>query len=209
MLIKSMELGPLGTNCYIVIDEKTLECAVVDPAGDASTLLDYLEDNHLSCRYLLLTHGHFDHVGAVEDVMAETGATLCMHKADDGLFLHGDYDRFDAPEGTTFYKEGDVVSLSNVSFTVMETPGHTRGCVTLLARDAGDGDAVLFTGDTLFRDSCGRTDFPHSNPDDMMASLKRLAQLPGDYEVYPGHGLFTTLDRERKMNFFMAQAMRG
>ena len=208
MLIKSLPLGAYETNCYIVTDENTLSCAVIDPGADASYLLDYLESNRLNCRFVLLTHAHFDHVGAVPDVMEETGAALCMHKADDRAPIGGSSgEMFCAPEGTQYFSEGDVISVDGLSFTVLETPGHTPGSVCFLCTDAG-GDRVLFSGDTLFRDSCGRTDFLLGSTEDMFRSLKRLAELPGDCEVYPGHGFSTTLDRERSVNYFMNAAMR-
>jgi len=189
-------------------EEQCGDCAVIDPGGDASTLLDYLEGAGLKCRMILLTHGHFDHTGAVDDVMAETGAALYMHKGDDGVTIGGDYYRYNAPEGTNFYKDGDSVCLGGLTFTVLETPGHTPGSVTLLCRDAREPDApVLFTGDTLFRDSCGRVDFPNGSPEAMLKSLRRLYELPGDYEVYPGHMGHSTLDRERSFNYFMRQAI--
>jgi len=207
MLIKCIPLGAYETNCYIVTDEKTLACAVIDPGADASTVLDYLERSRLSCRFILLTHAHFDHVGAVPDLLEETGATLCMHKGDDRVAIGGRAgEMFLAPEGTQFYAEGDIVSVDGLSFTVLETPGHTPGSVCLLCSDGAD--RALFAGDTLFRDSCGRTDFMAGSTDDMLRSLKRLSQLPGNCEVYPGHGFSTTLDRERSVNYFMNAAMR-
>ena len=209
MLLKSFALGAYETNCYIVADEKSLDCAVIDPGADAATILNYLEETRLHCRFLLLTHGHFDHTGAVEELLAETDATLFVHKADVGVSVGGDFYRFQPPQGTRYYAEGDVVSLGSVSFTVLETPGHTPGSVTLLCSEADSEDKLLFTGDTLFRDSCGRTDFPGSSTDDILRSLKRLAQLPGNYEVYPGHGLFSNLDRERSVNYFVNAALRG
>lgn len=208
MLIKTITVGPLETNCYVAADEKTLDCAVIDPGADASEILNYLEETHLNCRFVLLTHGHFDHTGAVEDVLADTEAQLMVHKADAGVSVGGDYYRFIPPEGTKYYADGDVVCVGGLSFTVIETPGHTPGSVCLLCREAGGEAPVLFSGDTLFRDSCGRTDFPGSSTDDILRSLKRLAQLPGDCEVYPGHGFSTTLSRERSVNFFMTAAMR-
>ncbi len=207
MLIKCITVGAYETNCYIVADEATLDCAVIDPGSDAAAILDYLEETRLHCRFVLLTHGHFDHTGAVSDVLAETEALLMMHKADVGVSIGGDYYRFVPPEDTKFYAEGDVVCVGSLSFTVIETPGHTPGSVCLLCSGA-DGEHVLFSGDTLFRDSCGRTDFPGSSPEEILRSLKRLAQLPGDCEVYPGHGFSTTLNRERSVNFFMTAAMR-
>lgn len=208
MLIKTITVGAYETNCYVVADEKTLECAVIDPGADAATILDYLEETHLRCRFVLLTHGHFDHTGAVSDVLADTEAQLMMHKADVGVTVGGDYYRFIPPEGTKYFTDGDVVCVGGLSFTVIETPGHTPGSVSLLCTQSGSGDAALFTGDTLFRDSCGRTDFPGSSAEDILASLKRLAQLPGDYEVYPGHGFSSTLARERSVNYFVNAALR-
>ena len=209
MLIKCFTVGSYETNCYIVSDEETLECAVIDPGADGSTILNYLEEARLVCRAILLTHGHFDHTGAVEALMEETGAPLYMHEADNGVTIGGDYYRFSAPEGTRFYKNGDILVLGSLSFTVLETPGHTPGSVTLLLSGTEDGDRALFTGDTLFRDSCGRTDFPGGSTDEILRSLKRLAALPGDYEVYPGHMGATTLERERNVNLFMLQALRN
>ena len=209
MLIKCITVGALETNCYVVADEQTLECAVIDPGADASTILDYLEETHLRCRFVLLTHGHFDHTGAVSDILAETDARLCMHKADVGVSVAGDYYRFVPPEGTHYYAEGDAVCVGALTFTVIETPGHTPGSVTLLCAEAGSDERVLFTGDTLFRDSCGRTDFPGSSTEDILRSLKRLAELPGDCEVLPGHGLSSTLSRERSQNYFMRAAVKG
>lgn len=208
MLIKAITVGAYETNCYIVADERTLECAVIDPGSDASTILDYLEETHLRCRFVLLTHGHFDHTGAVVDVLADTQAQLMMHKADVGVSVGGDYYRFVPPEDTKYYADGDVVCIGALSFTVIETPGHTPGSVTLLCSETGSEEKVLFTGDTLFRDSCGRTDFPGSSTDDILRSLKRLAELPGDYEVCPGHGFSSTLARERSVNYFMNAALR-
>ena len=208
MLIKTITVGAYETNCYIVADEATLDCAVIDPGSDASAILDYLEETHLRCRFVLLTHGHFDHTGAVSDVLADTDALLMMHKADVGVTVGGDYYRFVPPEGTKYYAEGDVVCVGGLSFTVMETPGHTPGSVSLLCSAKDGGETVLFTGDTLFRDSCGRTDFPGSSAEDILRSLKRLAELPGDCEVYPGHGFSTTLARERALNYFVGAALR-
>ena len=208
MLIKTITVGAYETNCYIVADEATLDCAVIDPGSDASAILDYLEETHLRCRFVLLTHGHFDHTGAVSDMLADTDALLMMHKADVGVTVGGDYYRFVPPEGTTFYAEGDVVCVGGLSFTVMETPGHTPGSVSLLCSAKDGGETVLFTGDTLFRDSCGRTDFPGSSAEDILRSLKRLAELPGDCEVYPGHGFSTTLAREHALNYFVGAALR-
>ena len=209
MLIKTIEVGPIETNCYIVSDEKSLHCAVIDPGADAVIILDYLESNRLTCDCILLTHAHFDHVGAVEDLMEETGAPLYICEKDCGVPIGSWGDIYTAPEGANFYKEGDIVSVADIYFAVIETPGHTPGSVTLMCTQEGEEDKVLFTGDTLFRDSCGRTDFASSDPNKMFASLRRLADLPDDYEVYPGHMFTTTMDRERRCNYFIQMAKRG
>ena len=197
MLIKCLPVGHLMTNCYIVTDETTLECAVIDPGDESNTILYYLEDNHLTCRAILLTHGHYDHTGAVYAVHEETGAPVYMNALDAGTAVAFDSYTFTPPEGTIFYKEGDEVKVGNLTFRVMETPGHTPGGITYRCEDC------LFTGDTLFRMSCGRYDFPGSSSLDLGHSLEKLRDLPGDYEVYPGHEGSTSLEYERRFNPYM------
>lgn len=203
MLIKTMPLGHLQANCYIVTDEATLECAVIDPGGESNTVLDYLEDNKLKCKYILLTHGHFDHTGAVEEVQKSTGATIAMNARDVAKnALEMMYKYKVPPCGAEYLKDGDMISVGNLLFEVITTPGHSKGGLTFRCGDA------LFTGDTLFRDSCGRTDFPGCDGEEMMKSLKKLAELEGDFDVYPGHMEATTLERERRCNFFVQEAMK-
>ena len=204
MLIKCLPVGHLMTNCYIVTDEASRACAVIDPGDESNTSLNYLEDNHLTCRAILLTHGHYDHTGAVDAVHAETGATVYMHRNDAGSAVGFDSYVYDPPEGTVFYQEGDTVQVGALVFRVLETPGHTPGGVTLMCEDA------LFTGDTLFNGSCGRTDFAGGDMEQELRSLARLAALEGDYEVYPGHMDFSTLERERQYNpYLRALKQRG
>ena len=197
MLIKTLEVGHLGTNCYVVTDESSLLCAVIDPGDESGTILDYIEDNKLQCRAILLTHGHFDHVGAVAAVMEETGAELYMHLSDCGEWPN----KFDAPDGTHFYDDGDSVTVGALRFNVIATPGHTPGGVTLQCGDA------LFTGDTLFRDTCGRTDLEGGDTQTILRSLRRIAMLPGEYDVYPGHMEPSTLERERHFNHYVLSAL--
>jgi len=200
MLIKSFTLGHVQTNCYIVTDENTLECAVIDPGAESNTILRYLEDNKLKCRAILLTHGHFDHTGAVEEVMEQTGATVYMNRKDVRKNLAELGFRYNPPKGTVFVVEGDTIKVASLVFEVIETPGHSEGGLTFRCGEA------LFTGDTLFRDSCGRTDLPGCSADEIMKSLKKLYDLPGDYEVYPGHMESTSLERERRYNYFLQSA---
>ncbi len=201
MLIKTIPVGQLETNCYIVTNEDTLDCAVIDPGDESNTILDYLEENHLHCGAILLTHGHYDHVGAVESVQEETGATVYLHRADDHKSSGDLHFPYSLPENGKYYADGDAVELPGLRFEVIGTPGHTPGGVTLRCQNA------LFTGDTLFKGSCGRTDLPGGDMEEELASLKRLCSLPGDYEVYPGHMDSSTLSRERLFNYYCRLAM--
>ena len=201
MLIKTLPVGQLETNCYVVTDENALVCAVIDPGDESNTILDYIEDNKLSCKAILITHAHFDHVSAVNAMLEATGAELYMCEKDLELAKTGASGRFTPPENTHFYKDGDEVKVAGLTFKVMETPGHTPGGVTLICGDA------LFTGDTLFRGSCGRTDLPGSDMRAELRSLKRIASLEGDYEVYPGHAESSMLSIEREHNPYVRHAL--
>ena len=203
MLIKTLPVGQLETNCYIVTNESTLECVVIDPGDEANTILNYLEDNKLKCVGILLTHGHFDHVGALKAVSEETGATTYMNERDDMHNARTNQLRCSLPENGKYYDDGDILELAGLTFYIMATPGHTPGGVTIRCEDA------LFTGDTLFRGSCGRTDLPGGDMEQQLHSLKRICELPGDYEVYPGHMDASTLERERNFNYYCRVAMHG
>lgn len=201
MLIKTLPVGQYETNCYIVTNEATLECVVIDPGDESNTIMDYLEANRLKCRAIMLTHGHFDHTGAVTAVMEETGATVYMHPDDDTHNGASVYFGFALPAGGKYYRDGDTVEEAGLRFDILATPGHTPGGVTIRCENA------LFTGDTLFCGSCGRVDLPGGNMDQELRSLKRICALEGDYEVYPGHMGSSTLERERMFNFYCRSAM--
>lgn len=197
MDIHRLPLPPLGANCYLLADEATGSVAAIDPGGDLTATLPRLcVDNGWTLTALFLTHGHYDHVGGV--------AALRAVFPDVPVYLHPG----DAGQNTpltptaglgplTLWEEGTVVQVGGLSVQVLHTPGHTPGSVCLLAEDA------LFTGDTLFRFSIGRTDLPGGDDAAMTGSLKRLAGLPGDYKVYPGHDAPTTLDQERQRNPYL------
>ena len=204
MLIKTIPVGHLDTNCYVVTNEQTLQSVVIDPGDEGNTILDYLESNNLKCVAIMLTHGHYDHVGAVSFVAEETGAVVYMNRRDDRRYApEGSYLTFELPESGVYYDDGDVIDLAGLRFYIMATPGHTPGGVTIRCEDA------LFTGDTLFRGSCGRVDFPGGSIDEELRSLRYICSLEGDYEVYPGHMDSSTLERERSFNYYCRAAMQG
>lgn len=201
MLIKTIPVGQLETNCYIVTNENTLECVVIDPGDESNTILEYIEDNKLRCKAIMLTHGHFDHTGAVENVMEETGAAVYMNTRDDARTMKYMPFGFALPAGAINYDDGDIIEEAGLRFDIIATPGHTPGGVTIRCENA------LFTGDTLFRGSCGRVDLPGGDPDAEMGSLKKICSLEGDFEVYPGHMDSSTLQRERQFNYYCRTAM--
>ena len=197
MKIQALQVGSIGTNCYILCDEAAKVCAVIDPGAEPELILSAAEKLDCTVDKILLTHGHYDHTGAVYAVHEETGAPVYMNALDAGTAVAFDSYTFTPPEGTIFYKEGDEVKVGNLTFRVMETPGHTPGGVTLICGDA------LFTGDTLFAGSCGRTDFAGGSMEVELQSLAKIAALPGDYEVYPGHMDCSTLETERRFNPYL------
>ena len=200
MQIKRMQVGPIGTNCYILEDEKKI--AVIDPGDEAERILEVLEETEGTVAYILLTHGHYDHTTAVPELhQALPQAKIYIHQADANgagsrLFpLAGQVDDL------LLYDEGDALPLGSLTIEVLHTPGHSKGSVTLKAGD------VLFTGDTLFAGSMGRTDLSGGDEEEIMASLKRLGELEGDFTVCPGHMQTSTLDQERKTNPYLRMAM--
>ncbi len=198
MLIKCIPVGHIEANCYVVTDESSLKCAVIDPGDEFNTIMDYIEETKLRVEAIFLTHGHYDHTGAAVALSEETGAPIWINRAD--VTDTPESYRFLATEGTRFYSDGDTVDVGLLRFRVMETPGHSAGSVTLKCQDA------LFTGDTLFAGSCGRTDLPGGDFERLMASLRRLGDIPGNYEVYPGHMDPTTLDVEKASNRYLRYA---
>ena len=200
MKVSIMQVGPIGTNCYILEDEKKI--AVIDPGDEAERILEVLEETEGTVEYILLTHGHYDHTTAVPELHAALPeARIYIHRADANgagsrLFpLAGQVD------GLLFYGEGDTLPLGTLTIEVLHTPGHSPGSVTLKAGDA------LFTGDTLFAGDCGRTDLRGGSWEEILASLGRLGRLEGNFHVLPGHGPASTLDTERQVNPYLRQGM--
>lgn len=207
MEVNVLPLGQLGTNCYIFYQKGASKCGVVDPGGQGEQLAQWLKDKGLEPEAILLTHGHFDHILGIPGLRAAwPNLPIYCHPADIGegetTSLFGQsFPTVSSFGNVTPYQEGDKVTVAGVELEVLDTPGHTPGSVTLRTEDA------LFTGDTLFAGSMGRTDFEGGNEEQMMASLRRLAELERDYQVLPGHEGQSTLDRERKGNYCLRMAM--
>lgn len=192
MEILAIPVGSYQTNCYIVWQAGREDCVLIDPGDQPKKVLEEVERQGKQVAAILLTHGHFDHVGAVRKIASEVDCPVYLHPAEKKL-------PFFMTAGPLYSTDGyeDTISVAGLDFQILHTPGHTPGSVCLLC------DGAMFSGDTLFAGSCGRTDFPGSNPGDMAVSLKKLKELPGDYRVYPGHAEDTTLSYERENNPYM------
>ena len=203
--VDSLALGPVSANTYIVTDDATGETAVIDAGACTDELLDKLKDKNV--RYILLTHGHYDHILGVPALKAHTGAEVLIHKADADCFWDTEKSlaSFDRSFSQTPMKadrllsDGDEIHLGDTVLSVLHTPGHTKGGVCYIDYQ----DRLIFSGDTLFCLTAGRTDFPGGSFEELMASLITLRNLPGDYIVYPGHNRTTTLEHERVRNRYM------
>lgn len=203
MLIKTLPVGQLETNCYIVTNEDSLDCVVIDPGDESNTILDYMESNKLKCKAIFVTHGHFDHIGALSAVAEDTCAPVYMNERDTKVNASILRRGVELPKSMTNYDDGDVIDCAGMKFEIIATPGHTPGGVCIKVQDA------LFTGDTLFKGSCGRVDLPGGDMEEELRSLKKLCMLEGDFEVYPGHMDSSTLERERSFNYYCREAMKN
>lgn len=202
MKVKVMQVGPIGTNCYILEDDTTGKAAVIDPGDEAGRILKVLEEDKVEVEYILLTHGHYDHTTGVPELhRALPQAKVYIHKADANGAGSQLFPLVKQVEGLLYYDDGDKLTLGSLTIEVIHTPGHSKGSVTLKVGD------VLFSGDTLFAGSCGRTDLAGGSYAEIMASLKRLGQLEGDYHVCPGHDITSTLEQERRSNPFLREAV--
>lgn len=205
MDIHSLQVGSICTNCYLLCDETTKKCAVIDPGGDGARIAEILEKMGYTPTCVLLTHGHYDHTNGTQDLLEKCpGIPVYLNERD--ICTSNDRRQLQLfpPVGeTTNYDEGDTVQVGNLTVTVLATPGHSPGSVTLLCGDA------MFAGDTLFAGSCGRTDLAGGDTRTMLHSLARLGRLEGDYQVLPGHMEASVLSRELSYNPYLLQALRG
>ena len=199
--------GAMQENTYIVGSEETKECVVIDPGAEADRILEEVEILGLTVKYILNTHGHGDHIGAVAAVKEATGATFGIHEADVELLTRDSQwmklmirDSKEPPAPDIYVKDGDVFKLGDdVELTAIETPGHTQGGLCYY------GGGVVFTGDTLFQGSVGRFDTPEGDGRQLVLGIfTKIMTLPADTKVYPGHGPDTTIAREKLTNPFLS-----
>ena len=200
MFIKMLVVGPFGSNCYIVGSETTGEALVIDPGDEPDKILKALEDSKVTCKLIVATHAHIDHISGAKKLKEATGAEFAMHEAEQtgqgrsiALMFGLSYDS--PPQPDRWLKEGDTVEVGELSFEVVHTPGHTPGGISLI------GHGVVFSGDTLFNFGIGRTDFPGGSYDQLLDSIRtKLMTLPDDTVVLSGHGPQTDIGTERRAN---------
>ena len=204
MKIKSMEVGSFAANCYLVSCEETGESILIDPGAQAQQILQMVEDAEAKVKYIVHTHGHVDHMGAAADIKKALGVPLLIHDADSEL-IKNPHDDLGAYFGEVkpvhpdrSLQDREKITFGNAELEIITTPGHSKGSVCLY------GETILFSGDTLFSGSIGRTDLPGGSFDEIIRSIKeKLLVLPDDTAVYPGHGPATTIAREKQYNPFL------
>lgn len=200
MLVKTIPAGMIGTNCYFFYDEDTKEAIIVDPGDEPERLLTEARRLELDVKYILLTHGHFDHIGALNAFRAAyPNAPVYIHRLD--VTQQQTQWTLCYFDGLRNYDEGDVLPFCGGEIKVYYTPGHSKGSVCLHFGDE------LFSGDTLFAGSCGRTDLPGGDMDEILRSLARLSLLPNQTRVWPGHGGSSNILREKTRNPYLREAM--
>lgn len=204
MKVDRIPAGVYQANCYIVYNEDNKEGFIIDPGGDAEDILCSIRRKGVKARFIILTHGHFDHIGAVNEIKNELSIPVYINENDNDLItgkisiFKGMSPAAQKIHADRFVKDGDVISVGGQNIIILDTPGHTRGGISIVIND------TVFTGDTLFSGSVGRSDFPGGSHDVLIESIKtKLLALPEETIVYPGHGPSTTIGREKKYNPFL------
>ncbi len=206
MKIEHIIVGPIQSNCYIVYDEKSLDAMVVDPGDEPAKILKIIKENSLKVIYIVCTHAHFDHIGAVASIKEKTGAKIVINKddleiymgaKDQGAFWGFEIEQPPAPD--IFVIEGDDLFVGGLKFKVLHTPGHSPGGICLYS------EGIILTGDTVFAGSVGRTDFYGGSIEELKKSFKKIMSLPPETKILPGHGDWSKIVEEKEMNFFIQE----
>lgn len=205
MKILTFNVGIIGTNCYLVTDEQSGESVLIDPGAMSPRLEAALREHNV--RHIILTHGHYDHILGVAEAKRLTGADVIISREDAPCLYDDEISRaglhFPEPQEHLYadktVSDGDEIAFGTKKICVIATPGHTPGCVCFVFKE----DGIIFSGDTLFQGTIGRTDFATGSMPDMLASLSKLKALDGEFTVFPGHGPATTLDYEKQNNPYM------
>lgn len=206
MKIKRFPLGTLWTNCYIIWDDKG-DGFIVDPGGPAQEADDFIRSHDIKLHWILLTHGHSDHIGGVADLRNLSENGVAIHAEDADCLSDPDKNLSSYIGSTTevssadrILHDGDELKIGTMTVKVIHTPGHTLGGVCFLVTDTANGEEMLISGDTLFARSVGRSDLPGGDEQTLIESLKKLNGLPDDMRVFPGHGPETTIGTEKRYN---------
>lgn len=206
MVLEKIVVGALATNCYIIAPNVNAEAAVIDPGSDASLILERLKKSNLKLKFIINTHGHYDHVSADSELARKNKVQVYIHPED--IYMLNDpsanlslfWDKpMEAVDMIKELKDGQILEVGELALQIIHTPGHTKGSISILV------DNKLFTGDLLFKDSIGRTDFPGSSFQTLIKSLEKIANLPDDTQIYPGHGPVTVLGEEKQNNIFFKE----
>ena len=213
MILKNFVVGQLETNCYILGDEKSKDALCIDPGGGIDEIMAAVNKAKLSIKYIINTHGHFDHIGGNGPLKKITGAKLAIHSEDVTLLENAALqsaafgtDAVPSPSPDILLKDDDKIKVGNLVFSVIHTPGHSQGGICLFLKLTDNHEKILFTGDTLFAGSIGRTDLPGGSYKDIIASIKsKILPLGDDVRILPGHGPETTIGREKRFNQFLIE----
>jgi hydroxyacylglutathione hydrolase len=206
MMLEILTVGELETNCYILGDEKTKQGVVIDPGGDFEIIEAHLKKLKLEVKYISLTHGHVDHIGALSQLKKVTKAEILIHSKDSAMLYDPNQnlsifsgDKIIGSKADRLLEEGHIIQCGEIKLEVLHTPGHTAGGISLLT------NKMIFTGDALFCGSIGRTDFPGSSHQVLISSIKdKLLSKDDDFIIYPGHGPSSTIGQERRSNPFLS-----
>jgi hydroxyacylglutathione hydrolase len=202
--IETIVVGPLQVNCYVVYDDKSLDALVIDAGDEPDKILKFIKSNNLKVSRIICTHAHFDHTGGIAGVREKTGAKVMLHIDDLEIYSRVEsqgalwgFHVVQPPHPDLFLGDGEEVVIGEAKLKVMHTPGHSPGGICLVA------DGIVFTGDTVFAGSIGRTDFYGGSIEALKVSFKKVLSLPPETKLLPGHGNWTTVEDEWQQNFFV------